>query len=85
MAAQRDPAYEVLYLDGTNARKRVPITLDLNGIAKGYGVDRLAEILRDHGIANDLVGIGGEMRAFGLRPDGQAWTVAVETPNRARR
>ncbi|VVT17925.1 FAD:protein FMN transferase [Roseovarius sp. EC-HK134] len=85
MAAQRHPAYELLDLDGTNARKRAPITLDLNGIAKGYGVDRLAEILHDHGIADGLVGIDGEMRAFGLRPDGQAWTIAVEAPDRAYR
>lgn len=85
MAAQRHPAYEVLALDGTNARKRAPIALDLNGIAKGYGVDCLAEILRDHGIADGLVGIDGEMRAFGLRPDGQAWTIAVEAPDRACR
>ncbi len=62
-------------------RKAAPIALDLNGIAKGHGVDRLAETLRDHGIANALVGIDGEMRAMGRRPDGQAWTIAVEAPD----
>ena len=57
-----------------------PVTLDLNGIAKGYGVDRLAETLRRFGIGAALVGIDGEMRAFGLRPDGAPWAVAVEAP-----
>ena len=66
-------------------RKSAPIALDLNGIAKGYGVDRLAETLRDHGIADALVGIDGEMRALGLRPDGEPWTIAVEAPDRERR
>ena len=33
-------------------RKRAPIALDLNGIAKGYGVDRLAETLVGFGIAS---------------------------------
>lgn len=42
-----------------------------------YGVDRLAETLRDHGIGSALVGIDGEMRALGLLPDGKAWTIAV--------
>jgi thiamine biosynthesis lipoprotein len=66
-------------------RKAAPIALDLNGIAKGYGVDRLAETLREHGIADALVGIDGEMRAMGLRPDGEAWTIAVEAPDAERR
>ena len=85
MAAPRRPAHEVLEFDGDHMRKAAPIALDLNGIAKGYGVDRLAETLRDHGIDNALVGIDGEMRATGLRPDGTAWTIAVEAPDTERR
>ncbi len=83
--AHRRPAHEVLEIDGNRVRKSAPITLDLNGIAKGYGVDRLAETLRDYGIDNALVGIDGEMRALGLRPDGEAWTIAVEAPDPDRR
>ncbi|TYB86135.1 FAD:protein FMN transferase [Oceaniovalibus sp. ACAM 378] len=85
MAAPRRPAHEVLEIDGAHVRTSAPIALDLNGIAKGYGVDRLAEILRDRGIADALVGIDGEMRGLGLRPDGQAWTIAVEEPDAKRR
>ena len=66
-------------------RKHAPIALDLNGIAKGYGVDRLAETLRGFGIASGLVGIDGEMRAMGLRPDGEPWAIAVEAPDPDRR
>lgn len=51
----------------------------------GYGVDRLTEVLRDHGITAALTGIDGEMRASGLRPDGSPWTVAVEAPDPDRR
>jgi thiamine biosynthesis lipoprotein len=85
MATQRRPAHEVMTTDGSMVRKSEPITLDLNGIAKGYGVDRLAETLHDHGITNALVGIDGEMRSLGLRPDGEAWTIAIEAPDPARR
>lgn len=85
MDAHRRPAYEVLETCGNYVRKSAPFALDLNGIAKGYGVDRLAETLRDHGIAGALVGIDGEMRALGLRPDGKAWTIAVEAPDPDRR
>jgi len=85
MAAPRRPAHDVLEIDGAHARKVAPIALDLNGIAKGYGVDRLAQTIREHGIADALVGIDGEMRALGLRPDGAAWTIAVEAPDAERR
>ncbi|MFB9148844.1 FAD:protein FMN transferase [Roseovarius ramblicola] len=85
MNAPRHPAHEVLEFDGGHLRKTAPIALDLNGIAKGYGVDRLTGILRDHRIADTLVGIDGEMRATGLRPDREAWTIAVEAPDAERR
>ncbi|ADZ70998.1 FAD:protein FMN transferase [Polymorphum gilvum] len=85
MAAPRRPAHEILEIGEARVRKTAPLTLDLNGIAKGYGVDRLAETLADHGIEAGLVGIDGEMRALGLRPDGEPWTIAVEAPDPKRR
>lgn len=85
MQAPHRPAHEVLELDGGRVRKIAPISLDLNGIAKGYGVDRLAEVLSSYGILDALVGIDGEMRAMGLRPDGSVWTIAVEGPDHHRR
>ena len=66
-------------------RKRAPLHLDLNGIAKGFGVDELARCLEGFGITCYLVGIDGEMRARGVKPDGQCWTVAVEKPDRGVR
>lgn len=85
MEAPRRPAHEVLRIEANRVRKSGPIALDLNGIAKGYGVDRLAATLRERGLGDALVGIDGEMRALGLRPDGEAWTIAVEAPDAARR
>jgi thiamine biosynthesis lipoprotein len=87
MTAKRVPTHQALEIDGTTGlvRKTSQLALDLNGIAKGYGVDRLAETLTAHGIGDALVGIDGEMRALGLRPDGEAWTIAVEAPDPARR
>jgi FAD:protein FMN transferase len=80
MSVPRTPAHTVLEIDGTRVRKAAPIVLDLNGIAKGHGVDRLAETLGAYGIEQGLVGIDGEMRALGLRPDGNGWAIAVEAP-----
>lgn len=85
MTAKRHPAWDVLDLENGRLRKREPITLVLNGIAKGYGVDRLAETLESYGITSFLTGIDGEMRAAGLRPDDEPWTIAIEQPDHARR
>lgn len=76
------PACDVVEIDSAQrrVRKRSAITLDLSGIAKGYGVDALAHCLDGFGITRYLVGIDGEMRARGHKPDGQAWAVAIEKP-----
>lgn len=82
-AARRVPACEALHLDGDNgrARKSAPLALDLSGIAKGYGVDRLAETAQDLGVAHALCSIDGEVRAIGTRRDGRHWSVGIETPD----
>lgn len=61
-------------------RKRAPVKLNLNGIAKGFGVDELARCLEGFGITRYLVGIDGEMRARGIKPDAHPWVVAMEKP-----
>lgn len=77
------PATATLDVDRARqqVRKRAPITIDLSGIAKGYGVDQLAQCLNGWGITSYLVGIDGEMRARGSKPDGTAWAVAIEKPS----
>ena len=67
------------------ARKTAPIALDLSGIAKGYGVDRLTEVVAGFGIAHALCAIDGEVRALGTQADGTPWAVALESPDSAPR
>lgn len=85
IAVPRVPTHEVLEISEGYVRKTEHVALDLNGIAKGYGVDRLAETLVDFDIFSALVGIDGEMRAIGLQPDDTVWTIAVEAPEPERR
>lgn len=81
--ANRNPAHAVVELDKATgrARKHADMRFDLNGIAKGYGVDRLAEVARQHGIEAGLFAIDGELCAVGTQPNGQGWTIAVEAPD----
>jgi thiamine biosynthesis lipoprotein len=56
------------------------VSIDLSGIAKGFGVDQLAAFLDSVGVAAYLVDIGGEMRATGRKSDGSPWRVGIEKP-----
>lgn len=86
-AAPPIPASQALRLDRAAGRalKSAPLSLDLSGIAKGYGVDRLAETLRAYGIARALCSIDGEVRALGPRREGTAWSVGIDAPDGPRR
>lgn len=57
------------------------LTIDLGGIAKGYGADRAAAALTAAGCAG-LVNAGGDVRATGPQPDGSPWRVGVRDPRR---
>ena len=70
---------------GRRARKHAPLSLDLSGIAKGYGVDEMARVMETFAVPSWLVGIDGEMRAKGLKPGGSPWAVALERPERGTR
>jgi len=79
----RPQAHEALELDHATQRVRkcAPLTLDLSGIAKGFGVDQMVAVLARFGIEHALVGLDGELRAIGQRPEGKPWTVALEKPD----
>ena len=53
---------------------------DLSAIAKGYGVDRLADFLDRLGCNNYMVDIGGEIKTGGRNPEGQYWKIGVAAP-----
>lgn len=62
-------------------RKSLPgLEIDVDGIAPGWAVDRMAGRFDALGIQDYLVELGGEVRARGTSPEGRPWRVAVETP-----
>ena len=61
-------------------QKDVSVYVDLSAIAKGHGVDRIAQRIEKLGCLDYLVDIGGEVRVTGVNPRGNAWRVGVEVP-----
>lgn len=73
--------YELLSInEGRLHKADSRVQIDLNSIAKGYTVDLLAERIEELQISDYMVNIGGEIRCRGLNPNGELWSIAIETP-----
>lgn len=71
-----------LSVEGNNLVKSIPeLYVDLSSIAKGYGVDVVAEYLESQNIKNYMVDIGGEVRTSGSNGKGNPWRIAIEKPS----
>lgn len=66
-------------------RKEGRLYVDLSAIAKGYGVDVMAELIEAAGVERYLAEIGGELRARGENARGIPWQVGIEVPDANRR
>lgn len=58
------------------------LKLDLGGIAKGYASGMIIKKLKEMKINSALLNLGGNIAALGSKPDGCAWTVAIENPDK---
>ena len=61
-------------------KHRQDVSIDLSGIAKGFAVDEIADLLERSGVENYMVDVGGEVKARGRNPKGKPWQIAVESP-----
>jgi len=61
--------------------RHAEVWANLSGIAKGYGVDRAADVLEHLGLADYMVEVGGEIRTRGRNGEGRAWQLAIERPD----
>lgn len=70
-----------LSLDGEHLMKQIPgMVIDASSIAKGLGVDLVAEYLDVQGIRNYMVEIGGEVRVKGESSKKRAWRIGIDKP-----
>ena len=72
--------FDAVVLDNNRLSKTKPVALDLSAVAKGYAVDRVANLLEMFALPDYLVEIGGEIRVSGFNADGVAWRIALEQP-----
>lgn len=71
-----------IHLSKDKLTKDNPLSiLDLSAIAKGYGVDRASQVLRNHGIQHFMVEIGGEVVTEGHNEKGELWHIGINKPD----
>lgn len=80
-ALLKDTGWEHVSVTGTDISMPDGFALDLGGIGKGYAAGRCKEVLKEHGVTSALLNLGGNVSALGCKPDGSAWTVAIEDPD----
>ncbi|MBL8451851.1 MAG: FAD:protein FMN transferase [Zoogloea sp.] len=78
------PRMADLTISGTTVSSRNrAVQLDLGGYAKGYALDRAATLLRERGINNALINIGGNLMALGSKGE-HPWRVGIQHPREPR-
>ena len=71
-----------LKVNGNFLRKTHPkLQVDVNAIAKGFGVDKVFDYLSNRGFDRCLVEIGGEVRCSGKNQDGNVWQIGIDKPS----
>ena len=76
--------YDAVEIDTQHmqARRNRDVFVDLSGVAKGHGTDRVAAYLDRQGIEHYLVNLGGDLIARGVRDEDEQtpWRVGIEVP-----
>jgi len=70
--------------DGEYISKKIPdVQIDLSAIAKGYGVDVIADLMENYNIKNYMVEVGGEVRVKGVNSNSECWKIGIDQPKHA--
>lgn len=74
--------YQKVSVKGRRLVKQMPnTTLDCSAIAKGFGADVVARLLRSYDIRNFMVEIGGEVVTLGNNPKRVPWKIGITKPS----
>lgn len=70
----------VIDSDGVIVKKSDATVFDFSSIAKGFGIDCIADMFERNGVKNYMIEIGGEVLAAGVNPKGKPWTIQIDSP-----
>ncbi len=71
---------KIVFTQASVTKTAPGVSLNFSAIAKGYGVDVVADYLQQQGINNMMVEIGGEVVAHGTNEQGNVWRIGINNP-----
>ena len=66
-----------VYINHPNA------SIDVGGVAKGFTTEKVAQKLECMGLNSGIVNAGGNVRTIGRKPNGEAWSIGIQHPNKS--
>ena len=80
-ARQKTGCQHLSVTDQNELIKDIPdLTINLSAVAKGFGVDEMARVLRGHGLTNYYAAIAGEVMVGGTVLRDTKWQVGISAP-----
>jgi len=67
-------------LNGTTLTYPAGTKFDLGAVAKGWLSDQIAAYLKEHGVSNAMINLGGNTLALGEKADGSAYRIGITMP-----
>lgn len=83
-ALSRVGAENIIFKGRSITFRKDGMGITLDGIAKGYIVDRASKVLSSKGIKNHLINAGGDIRTIGHAKGKRPWTIAIQDPQKKR-
>lgn len=62
-------------------QRQKDVFINLSSIGEGVAVDELQKVLAKHDIKSYMLSVAGTLRTKGVKPNGQAWQIAIEKPD----
>jgi len=80
--ARRSVGWSHVRLDATTHEVAIDVgtSIDLGGIAKGFVANEVVDILRDRGVSDALIDLGGSVTVLGSPGGREPWSVGVQNP-----
>jgi FAD:protein FMN transferase len=75
--------YRKIVVDQAGGTVMLPVKgmqIDMGGVAKGYAVEQMYNLLKQRGVKSALINFGGCVGALGRRADGKQWVVGIKHP-----
>jgi thiamine biosynthesis lipoprotein len=72
--------YKRIHIENDTLSIPKGMKIDLGGIAQGFAADRIAALLREHGVTAAVINIAGEIVAIGKSPQGRPWHIGIQHP-----